>query len=58
MTKAVIKEEMPLLDTKHLEILKLLQQNARITIKEISEKVHLSTVDGGSGGDQAIHHDR
>ena len=43
MAKAVIKEEMPLLDTKHLEILKLLQQNARITIKEISEKVHLST---------------
>ncbi|MBB1284949.1 Lrp/AsnC family transcriptional regulator [Flavisolibacter sp. BT320] len=34
---------MPVLDTKDLEILKLLQQNARATIKEISEKVHLST---------------
>ena len=35
--------EMPVLDKKDLEILKLLQQNARMTIKEISEKVHLST---------------
>lgn len=33
----------PLPDKKDLEILKLLQQNARITVKEISEKVHLST---------------
>jgi Lrp/AsnC family transcriptional regulator, leucine-responsive regulatory protein len=31
------------LDAKDLSILKLLQQNARITVKEISEKVHLST---------------
>jgi DNA-binding Lrp family transcriptional regulator len=43
MAKALSKEEMPVLDTKDLEILKLLQQNARATIKEISEKVHLST---------------
>jgi DNA-binding Lrp family transcriptional regulator len=32
-----------LLDPKDLAILKLLQQNARVTVKEISEKVHLST---------------
>ncbi|MEP7230982.1 MAG: Lrp/AsnC family transcriptional regulator [Ginsengibacter sp.] len=31
------------LDTKDLAILRLLQENARITIKEISGKVHLST---------------
>ncbi len=31
------------LDTKDLSILRLLQLNARITVKEISEKVHLST---------------
>jgi Lrp/AsnC family transcriptional regulator, leucine-responsive regulatory protein len=31
------------LDAKDLSILKLLQQNARSTVKEISEKVHLST---------------
>ena len=31
------------LDKKDLEILKLLQANARITIKEISGKIHLST---------------
>ena len=30
-------------DEKDLAILKLLQQNARITVKEISEKIHLST---------------
>lgn len=30
-------------DKKDLAILKLLQQNARITVKEIAEKVHLST---------------
>ncbi len=30
-------------DKKDLSILKLLQQNARITIKEIAAKVHLST---------------
>jgi len=43
MTKLVSKEDMPVLDKIDLSILKLLQQNARITIKEISEKVHLST---------------
>ncbi len=43
MAKALSKEEMPALDQKDLQILKLLQQNARMTIKEISEKVHLST---------------
>lgn len=37
------KVELPVLDKTDLEILKLLQQNARMTIKEISEKVHLST---------------
>src|SRR5215210_1882249 len=31
------------LDSTDLAILKLLQENARITVKEISEKVHLST---------------
>lgn len=31
------------LDPTDIEILKLLQENARITIKEISAKVHLST---------------
>lgn len=43
MPKALSKEEMPVLDAKDLEILKLLQQNARATIREISENVHLST---------------
>ena len=43
MAKALSKEEMPVLDKTDLAILKLLQQNARITIKEISDKVHLST---------------
>lgn len=43
MSKALSKEEMPVLDKTDLAILKLLQQNARMTIKEISEKVHLST---------------
>ena len=31
------------LDKNDLAILKLLQENARITVKEISEKIHLST---------------
>ena len=47
MTKAEKKEKMPFhegaLDNKDLSILRLLQENARITIKEISAKVHLST---------------
>jgi Lrp/AsnC family transcriptional regulator, leucine-responsive regulatory protein len=43
MTKGVQKEEITVLDKTDLAILKLLQQNARITIRDISEKVHLST---------------
>ena len=46
MAKAFKKEESTThaaLDQKDLAILKLLQHNARITIKEISEKVNLST---------------
>jgi len=43
MAKAGSKEEMPVLDKTDMAILKLLQQNARATIKEISEQVHLST---------------
>jgi Lrp/AsnC family transcriptional regulator, leucine-responsive regulatory protein len=47
MYKTAEKENLqsgnPLLDKKDLEILKLLQANARMTIKEISAKVHLST---------------
>jgi Lrp/AsnC family leucine-responsive transcriptional regulator len=43
MAKAAQKEEMTSLDKTDFAILKLLQQNSRITIKEISEKVHLST---------------
>lgn len=35
--------QLPALDAKDLAILKLLQQNARITVREISEQVHLST---------------
>jgi DNA-binding Lrp family transcriptional regulator len=31
------------LDTKDIAILALLQQNARITVKEIADKIHLST---------------
>jgi Lrp/AsnC family transcriptional regulator, leucine-responsive regulatory protein len=46
MAKTIKKEESSTpvrLDQKDLAILKLLQQNARITVKEISDKVHLST---------------
>jgi DNA-binding Lrp family transcriptional regulator len=43
MAKGVQTGEMPDLDNKDLEILKLLQRNGRVTIKEISEQVHLST---------------
>jgi Lrp/AsnC family transcriptional regulator, leucine-responsive regulatory protein len=46
MPKTLLKAESTssaALDTKDLAILKLLQQNARITVKEISEHVHLST---------------
>lgn len=42
MAKRVQKEESSVLDQTDLAILKLLQQNARITVKEISELVHLS----------------
>ncbi len=35
--------EQTTLDKKDLSILRLLQENARITVKEISEKTHLST---------------
>ena len=47
MPKAVKKEQSTtsnlLLDEKDLAILKLLQQNAKITVKEIADAVHLST---------------
>lgn len=47
MAKSIKKENSPApavsLDKKDMEILKLLQQNARITVKEISGKIHLST---------------
>ena len=43
MAKAVQKEQTATLDKTDLLILKHLQQNARMTIKEISDKVHLST---------------
>src|SRR5450759_3319698 len=47
MTKGAQKEKTATLavsiDKKDLSILRLLQENARITIKEISGKVHLST---------------
>lgn len=47
MATAIKKEESPLpeivLDSKDLAILHLLQKNARITVKEISDKMHLST---------------
>jgi Lrp/AsnC family leucine-responsive transcriptional regulator len=47
MAKATKKEDSPAavfsLDNMDISILRLLQENARITVKEISEKVHLST---------------
>ena len=46
MQKRVQKEESPVdqvPDKKDLAILRLLQENARITVKEIASKVHLST---------------
>lgn len=46
MAKAIKKEESTTrvtLDQKDLAILKLLQQNARTTVKEIADKVNLST---------------
>jgi Lrp/AsnC family leucine-responsive transcriptional regulator len=47
MAKAVIKDESTngsfSLDEKDMKILRVLQQNARATVKEIADKVHLST---------------
>ena len=47
MAKAVKTEQTAngniLLDAKDISILVLLQQNARITVKEIADKIHLST---------------
>jgi DNA-binding Lrp family transcriptional regulator len=43
MAKQAVKQENVSLDKKDLEILKYLQQNARMTVREIAEKVHLST---------------
>ena len=47
MAKASKKENSPVsvlsLDKKDMAILKLLQENARVTVKEISAKIHLST---------------
>jgi DNA-binding Lrp family transcriptional regulator len=47
MKSGLSKEELTTVDyvpdKKDLAILNLLQQNARITVKEISEKIHLST---------------
>ena len=46
MPKAPLKAESTIqvsLDSKDLAILKLLQINARITVKEIGEQIHLST---------------
>ncbi len=47
MTKATQKENSAIetiaLDSKDLAILNLLQQNARMTVKEIATKIHLST---------------
>ena len=47
MSTTVKKEESTItafnIDDKDLAILKLLQHNARITVKEISDKIHLST---------------
>ena len=47
MSTSTKKEDSPsnqqLLDSKDRDILYLLQKNARITVKEISDKIHLST---------------
>ena len=47
MAKSTQKENSPItpvaLDAKDMAILNLLQQNARITVKEISQQIHLST---------------
>ncbi|HUZ60538.1 MAG TPA: Lrp/AsnC family transcriptional regulator [Hanamia sp.] len=43
LSKEQVATSIYLPDKKDLAILKLLQQNARITVKEISDKIHLST---------------
>ncbi|MEO6839112.1 MAG: Lrp/AsnC family transcriptional regulator, partial [Ginsengibacter sp.] len=43
LSKEQVATSVYLPDKKDLAILELLQQNARITVKEISEKIHLST---------------
>jgi Lrp/AsnC family leucine-responsive transcriptional regulator len=43
MSKAMQKGETTVLDDTDLDILRLLQKNARITIREIADEVHLST---------------
>jgi Lrp/AsnC family leucine-responsive transcriptional regulator len=47
MSKSIKKDDSTMLtlalDEKDMGILRLLQHNARITVKEISDKVHLST---------------
>ncbi|MFT3705065.1 MAG: Lrp/AsnC family transcriptional regulator [Agriterribacter sp.] len=41
--KENVPVQIPVLDEKDLSILRLLQQNARITVREISDAIHLST---------------
>ena len=43
MAKQAAKQDNVSLDKTDLEILKYLQQNARMTVREIADKVHLST---------------
>jgi Lrp/AsnC family transcriptional regulator, leucine-responsive regulatory protein len=43
MAKGIQKEQTATLDKTDILILRYLQENARMTIKEISDKVHLST---------------
>ncbi len=41
--KEELSAQLPLLDNKDIAILRLLQENARITVREISAAIHLST---------------
>ncbi|HRO46914.1 Lrp/AsnC family transcriptional regulator [Agriterribacter sp.] len=41
--KEKLPVQVPLLDDKDIAILRLLQQNARITVREVSDAIHLST---------------
>lgn len=43
MPKTALKEDSPTLDSTDIAILRELQENARITVQALSEKVHLST---------------